>query len=88
MAARELAIGTRLSGSDTDLDGNVLPKNGLHKNNHETEMIPTGLLLKETIRSGRSIFYQGDVIVIGDVNPGAEIIAGSHKSGGFRRPRR
>lgn len=34
------------------------------------------LWLKQTIRSGVHIEYQGNVIVLGDVNPGAEIIAG------------
>jgi septum site-determining protein MinC len=37
---------------------------------------PDGLLLKETLRSGRSVYHEGHVVVIGDVNPGAEIIAG------------
>jgi septum site-determining protein MinC len=31
-----------------------------------------------TLRSGQSIRYPGHVIVIGDVNPGAEIVAGGH----------
>jgi septum site-determining protein MinC len=35
-----------------------------------------GLFLRETIRSGRSIQHMGHVVVVGDVNPGAEIIAG------------
>ncbi|MBK7894707.1 MAG: septum site-determining protein MinC [Anaerolineaceae bacterium] len=34
-----------------------------------------GLILKETLRSGRSIYHEGHVVVIGDVNPGAEIVA-------------
>ncbi|MFC2065357.1 septum site-determining protein MinC [Chloroflexota bacterium] len=34
------------------------------------------LWLEQTIRSGVHIEYQGNVIVLGDVNPGAEIIAG------------
>ena len=34
------------------------------------------LWLQQTIRSGVHIEYHGNVIVLGDVNPGAEIIAG------------
>ncbi len=40
----------------------------------ETESLPT-LYLRKTIRSGQSISSDGNIIVIGDVNPGAEIIA-------------
>jgi len=40
----------------------------------ETENLPT-LYLRKTIRSGQSISSDGNIIVIGDVNPGAEIIA-------------
>lgn len=32
------------------------------------------LLVKRTIRSGQSLHYDGNVVVMGDVNPGAEII--------------
>ncbi len=34
------------------------------------------LIIKNTCRSGEVVRYQGDVVVFGDVNPGAEIIAG------------
>lgn len=40
----------------------------------EAENLPT-LYLRKTIRSGQSISSDGNIIVIGDVNPGAEIIA-------------
>jgi septum site-determining protein MinC len=35
-----------------------------------------GILIKQTLRSGRMVRSTGHVIVIGDVNPGAEVIAG------------
>jgi septum site-determining protein MinC len=35
----------------------------------------SALLLRRTLRSGFSIKYAGHIVVIGDVNPGAEIIA-------------
>ncbi|MGN0031960.1 MAG: septum site-determining protein MinC [Candidatus Gastranaerophilaceae bacterium] len=40
----------------------------------EAEKLPT-LYLRKTVRSGQSISSDGNIIVIGDVNPGAEIIA-------------
>ena len=75
-AARELVLATRLSGSQTDLNGNFL----LQSMEQETAVsadIPSqgGLILKETLRSGRSIYHEGHVVIIGDVNPGAEIVA-------------
>ena len=75
-AARELVLATRLSGSQTDLNGNFL----LQSVEQETAVsadIPSqgGLILKETLRSGRSIYHEGHVVIIGDVNPGAEIVA-------------
>lgn len=38
----------------------------------------TALVVTRTLRSGQSVRHQGDVIVLGDVNPGAEIIASGH----------
>ena len=35
-----------------------------------------GILINHTVRSGRTVRNDGHVIVLGDVNPGAEIIAG------------
>ncbi len=40
----------------------------------EIEKMPT-LYIRKTIRSGQSISSDGNVLIIGDVNPGAEIIA-------------
>lgn len=36
------------------------------------------VLLQRTLRSGQRIRHPGHVVVFGDVNPGAEIIAGGH----------
>lgn len=35
-----------------------------------------GLLIRKTLRSGHSLEFAGHVTIIGDVNPGAEVIAG------------
>ncbi|MGB9885962.1 MAG: septum site-determining protein MinC [Moorellales bacterium] len=36
------------------------------------------LLVQQTLRSGQSVTYPGHVVVLGDVNPGAEVKAGGH----------
>jgi septum site-determining protein MinC len=38
------------------------------------DMTPT-LLVRRTLRSGQRVRYNGNVVVLGDVNPGAEIVA-------------
>lgn len=78
-AARALGLATRLPGSHTDLEGNALTPEPLPvpqpaEPTHNQE--PSGpLLLKETLRSGRSVYHEGAVVIVGDVNPGAEVIA-------------
>jgi septum site-determining protein MinC len=39
------------------------------------EIGTTGVLIKRTLRSGRTVHSRGHVVVFGDVNPGAKIIA-------------
>lgn len=75
-AARELSLATRLSGSQTDLDGNLLTAQPEPVTAVPATPPQGGLILKETLRSGRSIYHEGHVVIIGDVNPGAEIVAG------------
>lgn len=74
-AAQELKLATRVAGSQTDLNGRPLTSPPTHPANDKPGLPAGGLLLKETLRSGRSIYHEGHVVVIGDVNPGAEIIA-------------
>jgi septum site-determining protein MinC len=77
-AARQVGLATRLPGSATDLDGNNLGRTAA--NGDAPPANPTvaanSLLLRETFRSGRSIQYDGHIVILGDVNPGAQIIAG------------
>lgn len=57
---------------------NVSAKNNnnlVHKDNLDTFTDENTILIKRTIRSGQSIHFDGNVVVLGDVNPGAEIIA-------------
>ncbi|NLF80353.1 MAG: septum site-determining protein MinC [Clostridia bacterium] len=36
------------------------------------------MLYEKSLRSGQNINFDGNVVVLGDVNPGAEIVAGGH----------
>jgi septum site-determining protein MinC len=40
------------------------------------ELLVEGLVVRRTLRSGQSLRHPGHVVVIGDVNPGAEVVAG------------
>lgn len=77
-AARQLGLATRIAGSATDLDGNFWQETNNQERPAAAAHATPCLLLKETIRSGRAIQHEGDVVIIGDVNPGAEIIAGGN----------
>jgi septum site-determining protein MinC len=109
-AARALGLATRLPGSHTDLEGNLLhaqpgtagkvsadssaqPPPARRENdqpahtaanNHRDDHAPppaelaNALFLQETLRSGRSVYYPGHIVLMGDVNPGGQIIAGGH----------
>lgn len=75
-AARALGLGTRLAGSRTDLDGNIVQEKKHVTSNKDPQA--NSLLLRETFRSGRSVQHDGHIVIIGDVNPGAEITAGGN----------
>ena len=80
-AAREMGLATRISGTSTDLEGNSLPGiviDDADASPERTLPLPSALLVRETLRSGRSVYYEGDVVLLGDVNPGAELVAGGN----------
>ena len=51
-----------------------LAKTANNGNVSESETI----LVQRTIRSGQTVQYSGHIVILGDVNPGAEIIAGGN----------
>jgi septum site-determining protein MinC len=62
---------------------NYVPSSARAEENGSTTPTPvieedssTGLMIRRTVRSGRRVNSQGHVVVFGDVNPGAEIVAG------------
>lgn len=80
-AARALGLATRLAGSNTDLDGNQLRAASVDRGldlDAGSAREPNALFLLETVRSGQSVFHEGHVTIVGDVNPGAEVIAAGH----------
>ncbi len=87
---RNLALTLILSQSDTTLDaaqaldlrtalptaqtGRHQPTDTLPSINPEEDGTP-GVMIRRTLRSGRVVRSAGHVVVYGDVNPGAEIVA-------------
>lgn len=67
-AARRLQLETELPTNATEEDD--LPP-------LESDIFGSdGVLVRQTLRSGQRVRHTGHVVVIGDVNPGSEIIAG------------
>jgi septum site-determining protein MinC len=71
-AAEGLGLRTRLAPSDSQPSIPTGLPAALPLDNAERQ----GVLVERTLRSGQSIRCAGHVVVLGDVNPGAEVIAG------------
>ena len=75
LAASEGLLPTEENSKYILLDtGNVLPE-GVEENSTNTESIPT-LYINQTLRSGQTVNYEGNILIIGDAHPGSEIVAG------------
>jgi septum site-determining protein MinC len=75
LAASEGLLPTEETSKYILLDtGNVLPQ-GVEENSVNTESLPT-LYINQTLRSGQTVSYDGNILIIGDAHPGSEIIAG------------
>jgi septum site-determining protein MinC len=66
--AQTLGMATRLS--------KPLPDRAMHTLDTNIQSGEQGTLVRRTLRSGFSLHHPGHVVVIGDVNPGAEVVAG------------
>lgn len=66
--AQTLGLATRIS--------KPLPDRAMHSLDTSLSGGDPAVLVKRTLRSGYRLEHPGSVVVIGDVNPGAEIIAG------------
>lgn len=51
------------------------PRPEEHRQTTETVSEDTALFVNKTLRSGTRVEFPGNIVVVGDVNPGAEIIA-------------
>ncbi len=68
----ELESANKIDGEEIEeIDFNL---DDLRKSLRETEKLPT-LYIQRTLRSGQSITSEGNIVIIGDVNPGSEVIA-------------
>jgi septum site-determining protein MinC len=74
--------GTRSAGANLGLALEIpRPALGDNRGSEAVELEVDGdqaLLIERTLRSGQLIRHPGHVIVLGDVNPGAEVIAGGN----------
>ena len=68
----DLRIGTTRKASQSAAGGSIDGEIPISSEEEGT----SGVLVKHTLRSGRTVRSQGHVVVYGDVNPGAEIVAG------------
>ena len=74
-AAHEGLLPTEETSKYILLDtGNVLPE-GVEENSVNTGTLPT-LYLNQTLRSGQTVSFDGNILIIGDAHPGSEIVAG------------
>lgn len=74
LAATEGLIKTEDASKYILLDtGDVLPQ-GAEENSVNTETLPT-LYINQTLRSGQTVSYEGNILIIGDAHPGSEIVA-------------
>ncbi|AEG14040.1 Septum formation inhibitor MinC [Desulfofundulus kuznetsovii DSM 6115] len=49
---------------------------GRERPSYAGEMVDDNtILIQRTLRSGQKIHYDGNIVIIGDVNPGAEVVA-------------
>lgn len=53
--------------------GEVLDEN-TEENTIDTKTLPT-LYINQTLRSGQTVTYEGNILIVGDAHPGSEIIA-------------
>ena len=69
---------TEQTARNLGLATSVTPPRQESQSNGSDTLIPgeSAVMIQRTIRSGTRIEYTGHVVVIGDVNPGAEITAG------------
>jgi septum site-determining protein MinC len=74
--ADETRQGTVSLGLETTLASSQAAQRTSNENGKAAVDEQRAILVRRTLRSGQALHHAGHVVVIGDVNPGAEIIAG------------
>lgn len=64
--ARDLGLATRLPAARVDTAS---------AEKRQNENGERALFIKKTLRSGTRVVHQGSIVILGDINPGAEVIA-------------
>jgi septum site-determining protein MinC len=67
-AADTLGMKVAISNFQSPTSNFQLPTSNL-------EVTSSGVLLRRTLRSGQAVHHDGHVVIMGDVNPGAEVVA-------------
>lgn len=75
--ARKMGLPTTLEGKNPEVAETLLrvAEEDSTPPIDSEEVGTSGVLVKRTLRSGRTVRSEGHVVVLGDVNPGAEVIA-------------
>ncbi len=56
-------------------NGNLVQFPGGGGGEPEEMMDENTVLVQRTLRSGQSIYFDGNVVIVGDINPGGEVVA-------------
>jgi septum site-determining protein MinC len=70
------APGTREAARQLGLETNLSPPRPVVDPAQNSESLGNSSVIQRTLRSGQVIHHSGHVVIIGDVNPGAEVRAG------------
>ncbi len=70
------APGTQDAAAQLNLDTRVSPGRIRVAASNSSKTGDRSIIVRRTLRSGQVIHHPGDIVIIGDVNPGAEIKAG------------
>jgi septum site-determining protein MinC len=70
------ASGTQEAADQLGLETSMLPSRESPDSAADPAKAYKSIIIRRTLRSGQVIHHPGDVVVIGDVNPGAEVKAG------------
>jgi septum site-determining protein MinC len=77
-SAQLMGIATRIHDADPEPTVDDEEVEYLEEPDEHIARTDAGMMIRRTLRSGANISHNGHVTIIGDVNPGAQIIAGGN----------